>query len=526
MDMVGEINMEADLILTNCDIITMNSSIPHAEALAIRNGKIADVGTNHKIERWIGKGTEIADLNGKTVIPSFIDAHAHMIALGHPLPWVELRGVSSIKEIQSKLQKKVRETRKGKWIQGRGWDQELLKERRYPTRWDLDKVSPYNPVILNRICGHVGVANSRALEIAKIDKEKVASLGELVGRDLRTGDLTGILREEAMEMVWNMPEPADEDLLDACSRACAEAAKAGLTSVHWVAYKPSEIYALQRLREQNRLPLRVYLMVPKEYFDDFKDKLVNDPFLKLRCVKIFSDGSLGARTAALQKPYADEPATKGILTHGLDELKMIVREANEAGFQVAAHAIGDSAVGQTIRAFRETGGKAMARRYRNRIEHASVLNPHLIRQIKELGLMVCVQPHFLISDFWVSKRLGPKRARWTYPFKSLMRSGIPVAASSDAPAEPISPLLGIWAAVTRESFPEERVSVKEALEAYTINAAYFSFEETVKGSIEVGKFADLTALSHSPFKIEPEKIKDIKVEMTIVGGKIVYSATD
>jgi len=514
---------QADMVLLNANIITMNQKKPRAQAVAIKNGKIIEVGANDEIKRLVRKNTNIINLHGKAVVPGFIDAHAHLITLSHPLPWLDLRGISSIKEIQRKLHAKVQQTEKAKWILGRGWDQDRLEEKRYPTRWDLDKVSPNNPVFLDRICGHVGVANSRALEIAEIDRETAVPWGELIDRDLKTGELTGILREKAHDMVWNLPEPSDEELLKACSLACVEAVKAGLTSVHWFAYKPNEIYALKRLRKQKQLPLRVYVAVPVEYLENFKSEGFGDPFLRLGCAKIMADGSLGDRSAALQELYADETSAKGILNHSLDELKMLIKAADKAGFQVAVHAIGDLAISEVLKAFKEALGEATIRKRRHRVEHVSVLNPRLIERIRALGLMVCIQPHFLVSDFWVSNRLGPERARWTYPFKSLIKKGIFVAGSSDAPAEPISPLLGIWAAVARESFPEERISVEEALEAYTINAAYFSFEENVKGTIEVGKFADLTVLSLNPFEVQPEKIKDIRVEITIVGGKIAYS---
>jgi len=517
--------MNADMVLINANVITMSKEETKAQGVAIKNGKIIEVGANTHVKRLVGRSTKIIDLHGKTVVPGFIDAHAHMFALAHPFPWLDLRGVSSIREIQRRLQVKVQETEMGKWILGRGWDQDRLREKRFPTRWDLDKVAPDNPVLLNRVCGHMGVANSKALEIAEIDKKTAVSWGELIDKDPQTGEPTGVLREKANDMVWNLPEPSEKELLKACSLACGKAVEAGLTSVHWFAYKPNEIYALQKLKERNQLPLRVNLVVPIEDFDSFKDKKLNDPFLKLGCVKIFADGSLGARTAALKEPYTDEPSTRGTLNHSPDELKTMIKTCDSAGFQVAIHAIGDLAVGETLKAFKALS-TADIRDHRHRLEHVSVLNPRLIEQIRALDLLVCIQPHFSVSDFWVCDRLGQERARWTYPFKSLLKSGIRVAASSDAPAEPLSPLLGIWAAVMRKTFPEERISMEEALEAYTINAAYLSFEENVKGSIEVGKFADLTVLSHNPFEVRPERIRDIRVEMTIVGGRAVYSVTD
>jgi len=517
--------MQADTVLINADVITMNKQIPQAQAVAIHRGRIIKVASNEKIKPLIGSNTKIIDLNGKTVVPGFIDAHAHMITLGQPFQWLDLRDASSIEEIQRKLRARARQTQSGKWIQGRGWDQEMLREKRYLTRRDLDEVSPENPVILNRVCGHIGAANSKALEIAGINRETAASWGELVDRDPESGEPTGILREGANDTVWNLPKLDGKEQLEVCRKACLQAAKAGLTSVHWFAYKHDEIEALKKLRREGRLPLRIYLVVPWEDLDECRHKSVDDDFLKLRCLKVLTDGSLGARTAALKMPYADDPSTKGILNQSFEELKTMIRKADSAGFQVAVHAIGDLAVDQTLKAFKEALGEKAVRENRHRIEHVSVVSPSLIKKIKASGLLVCVQPHFLVTDFWIGSRLGPQRARWTYAFRSLFRSGMLVAASSDAPVEPLSPLLGIWAAVARQSFPEERLTVDEALRAYTLNSAYLSFEEKVKGSVEVGKFADFTVLSQNPLKVRLEKIKDIKVVMTIVDGKIVHSGT-
>ena len=516
--------MNADLVLLNGNVITMNPSDQRAQALAVKMGKIVHVGANSEIKRWIGGQTKTVDLKHKTVVPGLVDSHAHMLSLGHPFPYLDLRHVSSIKEIQRRLKAKVYETGKRKWILGRGWDQDRLKEMRYPTRWDFDKVSPDNPVLLTRVCGHVSVANSKALEIAEMGTNEASSLGNLVDRDPRTGEPTGILREGASDLVWNLPELSEKELLAACSRACEEAVKLGLTSVTWLASKPNEIHSLMKLEKQAKLPLRINIMVPIEHFRSFKTKRLNRPFLKLRCVKIFTDGSLGARTAALEKPYADDPLTKGVLCYNQEELQKLFSEADKAGFQIAVHVIGDLALSETLKAFKNAVGKKRITEKRHRIEHASVVNPSLLRQIKKLGLLVCVQPPFVISDFWIENRLGLERARWTYAFKSMISGGICIAASSDAPGELLNPLLGLGAAVVRVSFPEEQMSVEEALEAYTTNAAYFSFEEEVKGSIAVGKYADLTVLSHDPFKVEPEKIKNIQVEMTIVHGNVVFSA--
>jgi len=520
--------MQADMALIKGNIITMNPAKPKAQATAILNSKIIAVGTYSEIKPWIGKNTNTIDLKGKTAVPGLIDTHAHMTGFGRSLTWINLRAVKSIKEMQRQLQEQVQETPKGKWILGRGWDQDRFKERRYPTRWDLDKFSPRNPVIFNRVCGHISVANSKALELANINKETLPPPSGQIDKDPKTGEPTGILREAANDLVWRiLPEPSEEELAKACELACEKAAEAGLTSVHWLVYAPIEIRILQKLREQGRLPLRVYIIIPIEFLSCLADAGLSTGFgdhtIKLGGVKILSDGSLGARTAALEKSYNDEPSTKGILCFGRKELEEMIVRAQNAGFQVCVHAIGDRAISATLSAFEKALKKAHKREYRHHLEHASVLNKQLIKRLQKLGLIVCVQPHFVISDFWVEARLGSTRARWTYPFKSLIESGARLAGGSDCPVEPISPLLGIYALAARASFPVERISVEDALRVYSINAAYASSEEDVKGSIEVGKLADFTVLSHNPLTTKPERIKDIKIEKTIVGGRIVYS---
>jgi len=520
--------MSAGIALINGNIITMAPSRPRANAVAIRDSKIVAVGTTTHVKQWIGKDTKIIDLRRKTVVPGLIDTHAHMAGFGRSFSWINLRGVRSIKEMKRQLQERVQQTPKGKWILGRGWDQDRFKERRYPTRWDLDEVSPFNPVVFNRVCGHICVANSKAFELAKITKESLPPPSGQIDRDPKTGEPTGILREAATDLVWSiLPEPSEEELTKACGLACEKAAEAGLTSVHWFVYKPIEIRILQRLREQGKLPLRVYIVIPIEFLRCLEDSGVctgfGDHTLRIGGVKILADGSLGARTAALNEPYNDEPSTKGILCYSQKELYEMVMKAQKVGFQVCVHAIGDRAMSTVLNAFEKALKDFHKKVLRHRVEHASVLNKQLIEHLKKLGLIACVQPHFVESDFWVEARLGPVRARWTYPFKTLMESGVLIAGGSDCPVEPISPLLGVYALVARESFPEERVSVEEALKIYTVNAAYASFEEDVKGSIEKGKLADFTVLSHNPFTVKHERVKDIKVEMTIVGGRIVYS---
>jgi hypothetical protein len=520
--------MHADLVLKNANILTMNSKMPFAEAIAVKDEKIVAVGTYEEVEPWIGKQTRVIDLHGKMVVPGLIDAHVHMLGFGRFLRELNLRKVGSIKEMKQLLRRLVQKTPRKKWIFGRGWDQESFRERRYPNRWDLDEVAPHNPVVFTRVCGHVCVANSMALELAGIAKDTAAPQGGQIDKIPETGEPTGILRENAMMLLWNaVPEPEQEELKEICALVCQKAVEAGLTSVHWFVNSPAEIVILQKLRREGKLPIRVYFVVPVE----FLDYLINagiitgfgDSAVRIGSIKIFVDGSLGARTAALKQPYSDDPSTKGMSLYSQRRLNRLVLKAHKAGFQLAIHAIGDRAVDMTLKAL-EKALKAVPREdHRHRIEHVSVLNADLVRRMKELGVIASVQPHFVVSDFWVEQRLGKKRARWVYAFKTLMKKGILVVGGSDCPVEPINPLLGIYAAVNREMLPQETITVEEALRIYTINAAYASFEEKIKGSIEAGKLADLVVLSSDLREVAPSEIKDVKVEMTIVGGKIAYT---
>jgi len=506
----------------------MNPKKLEVQAIAIQKDKIIAVGTNNEVKKLAHKITKIIDLKGKTVVPGLIDTHVHMLGFGASLNNLNLRNVTSIKELQQKLQEQAKKTPKGKWIQGGRWDQEKFKEKRYPTRFDLDKVAPENLVFLRRVCGHTCVVNTKALQTAGITKKTKAPKGGKIDIDPKTGELTGILRENAMDLIEKaIPKPNDEEMEQLCLLACQKAVEEGLTTVHWIIGSPTEIGTIQKLRANGKLPIRIYFLIPVEFMKHLIELGLQtgfgDNMIKIGSIKILTDGSLGSRTAALAEPYSDEPRTKGMPLYTQKELDKLFTEAHEANLQLAAHAIGDKAVDMTLIAIEKALAKNPNKKLRHRIEHASVLSEKLIDRIKKLNLIASVQPHFTISDFWTINRLGPKRARWAYPFKTLMHKGILAIGSSDCPVEPINPLLGIYAAVTRKENQAERITVNEALRMYTINAACASFDENVKGSIEVGKLADLTVLSHDPEKVTAEEIRNIEVEMTIVDGKIVYT---
>jgi predicted amidohydrolase YtcJ len=519
--------LNPSLAIINANVITLNPKQPRAEAILIENGRIVTVGTNKKIRKHVNKKTRIINARNKAVIPGLVDCHVHMTGFGQYLQTLELRNASSIREVQRKLREYSRKNPEKNWILGGRWDQEKFTEKRYPTRWDLDAAVADKPVFLTRVCGHTGVANSKALQLAGIKKDTNVESGQ-VDLDEATGEPNGVLRENAVKLVWKIiPKPSQEDLEETCVLACKEAVEAGLTCVHWMLGSAKEMQTLQKLNSEGRLPLRVYLGVPVELLDDLVGLGLMTGFgsdmIKIGFVKLFADGSLGTRTAALKKPYSDKPETCGIMLYEQKKLNDLVLKAHNADLQLAIHAIGDRAMEAVLEAYEKALEQFPRENHRHRIEHCSVLNPKMIKEMKRLDLVASVQPHFVPSDFWATDRVGKKRARWTYAFKTLMKGGLTVVSGSDCPVENINPILGVWAATTREDFPEENLTVQEALQTYTLNAAYASFDEDKKGSIEVGKFADLTVLSDDLFAVPPDKIKDIAVEFTVVNGKVVYA---
>jgi predicted amidohydrolase YtcJ len=502
----------------------MDHAHPAAEAIAVAGERIVAVGADSEIANMAGPGTQITDLRGATVLPGFIDSHIHLIWYGLSLSNINLRGIRSIAEMKRLVAERAGISTQ--WIQGIGWDQEKFAENRYPTKHDLDEVSPHTPVSLRRICGHICVANSTALEEVGITARTPDPLGGVIDRD-GTGEPTGILRENALELLESaIPQPSVEDFERATLAASEIALRAGITSVQCVTSSPSELRALLNLRETGRLRVRVYVFIPGDQLKTAA-KLglrsgVGDEWVRIGGVKIFTDGSLGARTAALEAPYSDDPTNRGVTTHGQDELEEIVSAAHRADIQVAAHAIGDRAIGMALRAFEKAQAQFPEKKLRHRIEHASVLNPDLISRMAASNIIAAVQPRFIVSDTWVAQRLGANRAKFTYPFSSLLQNKVRVIGGSDCPIEPLDPILGIAAAVDRTG--SEAINVEQAIAFYTREAALGSFEEDAKGSVAPGKYADFVVLGKDPRKVPPSRIKDLKVLMTIVGGRVAYES--
>jgi predicted amidohydrolase YtcJ len=520
----------ADMVLVNGNIITMNPKQTKAEAVAIKGDRLIAIGGNREILDLADENTRKIDLKGKTVLPGLIDSHVHGLALGKGLSQIDLRHVKSIEEIQEKIRGWAQKTEKGAWIIGRGWDQDKLLENRFPSRSDLDGAAPNHPVIIWRVCGHLGVVNSQAMRLAGIDKNTKPPQGGVIDRDSANGEPNGILRETSLHLVSRvLPKLNEEELMKFCLLACQEMVESGLTTVHWIisrSHSTSEMRALQQLDQQGRLPIRIYAILPVEHLDRFLKLSFSESasgMLKLRGVKILADGSLGARTAALKEPYTDAPSNNGILLYSRNQLRALVEEIVEESLQLVIHAIGDRTIETVLEVLENTMPDHRKTNQRHRIEHVSVLNPNLLKRMKRIGIIASVQPHFAVSDTWILKRLGKGRARWTYVLRSLFDEGIRVIGGSDAPVEPVSAIYGIHAAVAREAFPEECLTVDEALQIYTRDAAYGSFEENLKGSLEASKLADLIVVSQDPLGVAPELLKEITVETTILGGQVVFS---
>lgn len=524
----GDPRMFADLVLTDGNILTMNSVQPSAEAIAIKNDRIMKVGTNTEMSSLIGEATKVINLQGKTVVPGLTDSHIHVGDFGKFLTWLNLNEADSIKAVQQKIRERTQKIPKGRWIIGSGWNHASFAEQRYLNFRDLDEVSLDNPVILFHQCGRVCVVNSKALESAGVTKETVSPSGGTIEKDPETGEPTGILRENATDLVWTIiPEPSEEEIIESAGLACQKIVEAGVTSIHWIFTSATELAVIQKLQAENRLPLRVYLIAPANILDQLDASLMDldDETEKRLGIKVFVDGSLAARTAALTEPYVDDQTTTGQLLYSRKELNRLVARAHKANFRLVMHAMGDKAISMALDAIEKALREVPRKDHRYRLEHASVLNGELIRRIKDLGIIVSVQPKCVISEFamWSAvERLGSERARLLYPLKTLIKKGIRIIGGSDCPMEPLNPMQGIQAAVTRQYYPEEQITVDEALQMYTTNPAHSSFEDSTKGSIKEGKLADLTVLSDDPRSVPSNEIGDITVNLTIVGGKIVY----
>lgn len=498
----------------------MNPCQPLAQAVAIKKNRILKVGTSQEIKKLIGKSTKVINLDRRTLVPGLIDTHIHVADFGRCLMWLDLSGVESIRDLQNMLERKAKQTPTGKWIVGRGWNENQFEEKRMLNRKDLDEAALDNPVILYHGAAYLCIANSKAIVTAGITDKTAAPSGGSICKT-SSGELTGIFRDSATNLVWQaVAEPTAEELMEATALACQNIVQAGITSVDWIILSENELSLIQALHARGKLPIRVNVIVPFEFLKGARG-FVSDDALKLRLggAIIFADGYLDSKTAALTEPYSDEPENKGKMNLTEQELAASVSEIEAMGLQPTIHAMGDRAIDIALKVIEKAPKKT-----RIRIEQAAVLNPDLIRRIGTQDAVVSVQPRMVPTEFAVwhaTDHLGAERTKWLHPLKTLIKEGVKVAGGSDCPMEPLNPLLGMQEAVLRASFPEQRLTVEEALRMYTLDAAYCSGEEKVKGSIEEGRLADLTVLAIDPAAVEGDKIKDIAVTMVIFDGRIL-----
>mgnify|MGYP005834402849 CR=1 FL=1 len=530
----------ADLILTNARVYTLSLEPQRVEAVVIRGGRIVFAGSAESAERQRGDRTRVLDLGGATVIPGLVDAHAHLLSLGRSLSEVNLVGTKTKEEIRRIILEKQMSARPGEWISGRGWDQNDWRERDFPTAEDLAGTDD-NPVYLRRVDGHAVWVNRRALQQCGITKATPDPMGGRILRDAE-GNPSGVFVDNAIDLVRRqMPAPTLEMQVNWAKAALRECNRMGLTGVHDAGVDSMALEVYRALRRRGELTLRIYAMLDDADRDWLERRWaagpeIGDDLLTVRAVKIYADGALGSRGAALLEPYSDDPGNCGIMVNPPEYLERMTRRAVERGFQVCTHAIGDAANRSVLDVYERILQQLPRGDYRLRVEHAQVLAPEDVPRFGESGIIASMQPTHATSDMdWAEERLGAKRIRYAYAWRKLLNAGARLAFGSDFPVESPDPLAGIYAAVTRRDrggnpvggwYPEERLSVQEAVESFTLQAAYAGFAEEERGTIEPGKQADLVVLDRDLFEIPAEGILQAKVLYTIVGGQIVYAADE
>jgi hypothetical protein len=553
------IPVEVDTFYVNGLIHTMDGENSTADALAVRGDRIAAVGSRTTIERRF-RPRQIVDLGGKSVLPGLIDGHAHLLSLGLARLTLDLVGTRSESEIAARVRDRVRQSEAGQWIRGRGWDQNQWQSKRFPTHAVLDVASPENPVYLTREDGHAIWVNRRAMELAGVTRKTFDPPGGKINRD-NDGHPTGVFIGAAMELISNhLPPLSEEEAEQAIDLAIRECLSYGLTSVHDMGVTIAEIELYRKMIDEGRFPFRVYAAIDGQG-ETWDATLRSGPIinyrkkLTVRAIKLYVDGALGSRGAALLEPYADDPDNRGLTLTGEEDLKRVVGTALKAGFQVCTHAIGDRGNNIVLNAYEAVLCENDEDDHRLRVEHAQVLHPADIPRFRQLGVIPSMQPTHCTSDmYWAEARLGPERVREAYAWQSLLRTGVIICGGSDFPVEHPNPIAGIFAAVTRRDqqgiprtaddarryfqlsgrgvtnandfnggwYSGQRMSRMDAVRSFTAWAAFAAFEENQKGTLERGKLADFIVLSCDPFETSDEELLMITVETTVLGGEAVY----
>ena len=536
--------LTADMVFLNGKIITMDEGFSIAQAVAIKDEKFLAVGTDEEIRPLIGKHTKVLNLSGKTVVPGFMDSHIHMKWTGLNLDKINLRGISSIEDVLKAIKKKVKETPEGQWIQGFGWDEGYFKERRYPTRWDLDTVSPEHPVHLARAYGHIEVVNGKVLKMAGITKNTPQPAGGKILKDSETGEPTGILSGQgALRLMGKvLPQPNLKEQQKAIKAISRKFGAVGITSVYDGWCYPEDFRIFQELKEAGDLTVRVCGMVKvdaglkplKECLADIEGwgpyTNFGDHMLKMGGIKLVLDGGIGGKTALTRLPYADDPTNFGLQVIPTKELIEVCKLAARNNWQVGVHCCGGKAIDLTLQAYKEADAEKSIKNKRWMLIHAYEPEEHTFTACKRLGVVVASQPVFihLMGHAFLSG-WGKERASYTCPLKGWLDQKIRIGGGSDSPMTTSEPLVGIWAAVNRrveltgeQLGVEQCISVEEALRMFTLESAYLTFDENIKGSIEPGKLADLVVLGEDIMRVPQMHIKDIPILMTVMDGNIVY----
>jgi len=542
----------ADVIFVHGNIYTgvpsnaQFSSILHEEAIAVRGDRIQAVGKNAEIEKLKGPQTQVIDLGGHFVMPGFNDAHMHLADAGLQKLDVDLKGVKTLEEFRQRVLAKVETAKPGDWILGGGWDETIWPVKTLPSRWDLDEVSGGHPVFLDRVDGHLAVANTRALQLASITIASKDPQGGQIDRD-ENGQPTGLLRDTAQQAVRSVvPAPMHEKRRQGIETALADLAQHGITSAQDYSPPWENFQIYEELEKEGKLTARISewldFNLPVEELKKERDSHPqSDLMLHTGMLKAFMDGSVGGHTAALFEPYADDPKNTGLPRYEPAKLNEMSVERVLAGFQLGFHAIGDKGVQMALDAFAEAEKAAREQRvkapngsddFRLRVEHAQITTPTEIARFKELKLVASMQPSHLLSDIrWANLRLGAKRAAQCYMWAAFLNKGVPLAFGTDYPVESVAPFRGLYAAITRKSengkqafFPEQKLTMDQAIAAYTTGSAYAQFEEKEKGKLVPGMLADFVVLDRDLTAASPEKVLTTKVLRTVVGGKTVFEA--
>ncbi len=533
----------ADVIITNAKIWTVDKAHPQAEAVAVLGDRIIAVGTSAEIDTWHGPQTKVFDARGKLLLPGFDDAHVHFVDGGDHLSQVQLKDAATPQEFADRIAQRAKTTPKGEWVTGGDWDEQKWSPAELPTKELIDPITPVTPVWVNRYDGHESLANTVTLKLAGITAKTQDPAGGQIVRDAQ-GNPTGVLRDSAQDLVTKvMPAMTHAHRLRAIKQAMDHAASMGVASVQDMnpLYEDVKIYA--ELQEKNELTVRIYA-APME--TDWKDqakvgirRAFGTAMLRMGAVKGYADGSLGSETAYFFDAYTDDPNSHGLLSdemHPVAAMAARLKAADAAGLQLCVHAIGDKAISTVLDIFEQIEKANGKRDRRWRIEHSQHMAAKDFARYARLGVIASVQPYHAIDDGrWAEKRIGADRVKRTYAFRTFIDNGVRLAFGTDWSVAPLSPMWSIYAATTRATLdgknpdgwvPEQKLKVAEAVEAYTMGSAYAEFQDKDKGSITVGKLADFVVLSDDIFKIPLASIKNVKVEATFLGGKLVYGGLE